>query len=155
RPLPRHRARRGHLVRGRARGALAAGARGDDHAGVDGSLGLAHAAPALLGARPRGARAPGALLHATLARGARRLVARPGHPRPGRFTIELVAESSRWLRRLLRPLWIALAIVFLFEGWLWDRLAAIGTRIAHLIALPAWRARLAALIERLPPAATL
>ena len=64
-------------------------------------------------------------------------------------------EESRWLRRLLRPLWVLLAVVFLFEGWLWDRLAALGVRIARLIALPAWRARLAAALERLPPTATL
>jgi hypothetical protein len=64
-------------------------------------------------------------------------------------------EESRWLRRVLRPLWLVLAVVFLFEGWLWDRLAAIGVRLAHLLALPSWRARLAAVIERLPPTATL
>ena len=26
------------------------------------------------------------------------------------------------MRRLLRPLWILLALVFLFEAWLWERL---------------------------------
>jgi hypothetical protein len=69
--------------------------------------------------------------------------------------MKLVPEESRWLRRLLRPLWVVLAVFFLFEGWLWDRLSALGVRIAHVIALPAWRARLAAVIERLPPVATL
>lgn len=52
---------------------------------------------------------------------------------------------------MLRPLWLLLAVVFVFEGWLWDRLARLGERIANLIALPVLRARLAALIQRLPP----
>jgi len=62
---------------------------------------------------------------------------------------------SKWPRRLLRPLWLLLAILFVFEGWLWDRLATIGLRVANLIALPALKVRLAAAIARLPPAATL
>ncbi len=66
-----------------------------------------------------------------------------------------MSAPSRWLRRLLRPLWLLLAIIFVFEGWLWDRLATVGLRIANLIALPALKARLAAAITRLPPAAAL
>jgi hypothetical protein len=77
------------------------------------------------------------------------------HERRFRFILELVPTPSKWLRRLLRPLWLLLAIVFVFEGWLWDRLATVGLRVANLIALPALKARLAAAIERLPPAATL
>jgi hypothetical protein len=59
------------------------------------------------------------------------------------------------LRRLLRPLWLLLALVFLFEAWLWSHLQPI---VALLVDLVAWRRlkeRLAAAIERLPPAATL
>src|SRR5258708_19705309 len=76
-------------------------------------------------------------------------------PRRFWFILRLMSAPSRWLRRLLRPLWLLLAIIFVFEGWLWDRLATIGLRIANLIALPALKERLAAAIARLPPAAAL
>jgi len=59
------------------------------------------------------------------------------------------------MRRLLKPLWILLALVFLFEAWLWSRLAALVTRLVALIDLPRLKARIGAAIERLPPAATL
>lgn len=59
------------------------------------------------------------------------------------------------MRRLLRPLWIFLALVFLFEAWLWSHLEPIVARVVAALALPALRARLAAAIERLPPWATL
>src|SRR6266404_3142857 len=76
-------------------------------------------------------------------------------PRRFRFILALVPTPSKWLRRLWRPLWVVLAVVFVFEGWLWDRLATIGLRVANFIALPALKVRLAAVIARLPPAATL
>jgi hypothetical protein len=59
------------------------------------------------------------------------------------------------MRRLLRPLWFLLALVFLFEAWLWDRLAPIVAWIVARIPLHAIKVQLAAWIERLPPAATL
>ncbi len=59
------------------------------------------------------------------------------------------------MRRLLRPLVIVLALVFLFEAWLWDRLAPIVGWVVARIPLRAIKARLAAWIERLPPTATL
>jgi hypothetical protein len=59
------------------------------------------------------------------------------------------------IRRLLRPLWILLAIVFLFEAWLWEQLQPIVGWVIRLIAWRAARARLATAIERLPPYATL
>lgn len=59
------------------------------------------------------------------------------------------------MRRLLRPFWIFLAAIFLFEAWLWSHLAPIVAWLVNLFALPGLRARLAAGIERLPPAATL
>ena len=58
-------------------------------------------------------------------------------------------------RRLLRPLWIFLALIFLFEAWLWDRLAPVVARAVAWIPLEALKRRLAAWIEGLPPAATL
>jgi hypothetical protein len=59
------------------------------------------------------------------------------------------------MRRLLRPLWFVLALVFLFEGWLWRHLAAIVARVVHFLAIPALKVRLGRVIERLPPTATL
>jgi hypothetical protein len=59
------------------------------------------------------------------------------------------------LRRLLKPLWILLALVFLFEAWLWSHLAPI---VAWLVERIGWRelkSRLAAWIEHLPPYPTL
>ncbi len=59
------------------------------------------------------------------------------------------------MRRLLRPLWILLALVFLFEAWLWERLKPIVGWFVGWIPWDAFKARLAAGIERLPPLATL
>jgi hypothetical protein len=59
------------------------------------------------------------------------------------------------MRRILHPFWIALALIFLFEAWLWHRLEAIISRLVAAIGLPALKLRVAAAIERLPPAATL
>jgi hypothetical protein len=59
------------------------------------------------------------------------------------------------LRRLLRPLWVLVALVFLFEAWLWDHLAAGMRRLADLVPWRELRRRLAAAIERLPPYPTL
>ena len=59
------------------------------------------------------------------------------------------------MRRLLRPLWILLALFFLFEAWLWENLRPIVARIVERIAWERLKARLASAIERLPPAATL
>ena len=59
------------------------------------------------------------------------------------------------MRRLLKPLWILLAIVFLVEAWLWSHLAPIVGWFVNLISIPAIRAKLTAWIERLPPWATL
>ena len=59
------------------------------------------------------------------------------------------------LRRLLRPLWILLALLFLFEAWLWHHLAPAVRWLVDRIAWRALKARLSALIERLPPYPTL
>jgi hypothetical protein len=55
------------------------------------------------------------------------------------------------MRRLLRPLWILLALIFLFEAWLWDHLAPAVRWLVERIAWRKLRERVAALIERLPP----
>jgi hypothetical protein len=59
------------------------------------------------------------------------------------------------MRRLLRPLWILLALVFLFEAWLWERLKPVVAWFVDWIPWDAFKARVAAGIERLPPLATL
>jgi hypothetical protein len=63
--------------------------------------------------------------------------------------------SHHPVHTLLRPLLILLALVFLFEAWLWEQLAPIVGWIVARIPLRAVKDRLAGFIERLPPAATL
>ena len=41
------------------------------------------------------------------------------------------------LRRLLQPLWVLLAIIFLIEAWLWDTLEPIAARFVAAIPLRA------------------
>lgn len=59
------------------------------------------------------------------------------------------------MRRILRPILIFLAIVFLIEAWLWDRLEPIVAWVVDRIPLEALKRRLAAWIDHLPPPATL
>ena len=59
------------------------------------------------------------------------------------------------MRRLTRPFWILLALVFLFEAWLWSHLAPIVAWIVDHVAWRELKARTAAAIERLPPYPTL
>jgi hypothetical protein len=59
------------------------------------------------------------------------------------------------MRRLLKPLWLLLALIFLFEAWLWSHLAPVVAWVVNLVSLPALKARLATAVERLPPYATL
>jgi hypothetical protein len=68
---------------------------------------------------------------------------------------EAADDYLSMMRRLLRPLWILLALVFLFEAWLWERLKPI---VGWFVALVPWRAlkdRTKAAIAHLPPVATL
>jgi hypothetical protein len=59
------------------------------------------------------------------------------------------------MRRLLKTLWILLALVFLFEAWLWDHLRPIVAWIVGLIAWDRLKERVAAWIAPLPPYPTL
>jgi hypothetical protein len=59
------------------------------------------------------------------------------------------------MRRLMHPLLVLLALVFLFEAWLWERLAPIVAWIVARIPLRKIKARVAAWVEQLSPAATL
>jgi hypothetical protein len=58
-------------------------------------------------------------------------------------------------RRLLRPVWIALATLFLVEAWLWRHLAAALASAVRLVGLPGFKRKLAGWIECLPPLAAL
>src|SRR6185295_12978638 len=59
------------------------------------------------------------------------------------------------MRRVLKPLWILLALVFLFEAWLWEHLRPVVGWIVNLIAWKKLQARFAAAIEHLGPYPTL
>src|SRR6185436_5747474 len=59
------------------------------------------------------------------------------------------------MRRLLKPLWILLALFFLVEAWLWEHLRPLVAAVVNVIAWDRLKARLAALIEWLPPWAVL
>jgi hypothetical protein len=59
------------------------------------------------------------------------------------------------MRRLLRPLWVLLALIFLIEAWLWDRLEPIVAKIVDLIPLKAVKKWFARRVKHLSPGATL
>ena len=59
------------------------------------------------------------------------------------------------LRRLLQPLWVLLAIIFLIEAWLWDHLEPIVARAVALIPLRRFKQWLAERVDTLSPAMTL
>src|SRR5262252_6972828 len=59
------------------------------------------------------------------------------------------------VRKLFRPLWVILALAFLFEAWLWDQLQPIVAEVVDLVPWRRLKARLAALIRTLSPTATL
>ena len=59
------------------------------------------------------------------------------------------------LRRLLQPVWVLLAIVFLIEAWLWDHLEPIVARVVAAIPLARFKQWLTERVDALSPAATL
>jgi hypothetical protein len=59
------------------------------------------------------------------------------------------------MRRLFRPFLILLALVFLFEAWLWRHLAPIVGWLVALIPWATFKASVATTIQRLPPYPTL
>ena len=59
------------------------------------------------------------------------------------------------MRRLLQPIWILLAVVFLIEAWLWDHLEPIVARFVALIPLRTFKQWLADRVDTLSPAMTL
>jgi hypothetical protein len=59
------------------------------------------------------------------------------------------------LRRLLQPIWVLLAIIFLIEAWLWDHLEPIVAWIVAAIPLRTFKQWLAERVDTLSPAMTL
>ena len=59
------------------------------------------------------------------------------------------------MRPLLKPLWLLLALVFLFEAWLWEHLRPLVAWVVAHIKWDKLKARVAAAIEHLPPYPTL
>jgi hypothetical protein len=59
------------------------------------------------------------------------------------------------VRRLTRPLLILLAIVFLIEAWLWRHLEPLVEWLVARIPLRAVKARIAGIVRKLPPVASL
>ena len=59
------------------------------------------------------------------------------------------------MRRLLQPIWVLLAIIFLIEAWLWDHLEPIVAWFVALIPLRAFKQWLAERVDTLSPAMTL
>jgi hypothetical protein len=59
------------------------------------------------------------------------------------------------IRRLLQPIWVLLAVIFLIEAWLWDHLEPIVARVVELIPLRAFKQWLAERVDTLSPAMTL
>ena len=59
------------------------------------------------------------------------------------------------IRRLLQPVWILLAVIFLIEAWLWDHLEPIVAGVVAWIPLRAFKQWLADRVDTLSPAMTL
>jgi hypothetical protein len=59
------------------------------------------------------------------------------------------------LRRLLQPVWVLLAVIFLIEAWLWDHLEPIVAWFVAKIPLQAFKHWLAERVDTLSPAMTL
>jgi hypothetical protein len=59
------------------------------------------------------------------------------------------------IRRLLQPIWVLLAVIFLIEAWLWDHLEPIVAWVVGKIPLRAFKHWLAERVDTLSPAVTL
>jgi hypothetical protein len=59
------------------------------------------------------------------------------------------------MRRILQPIWVLLAIIFLIEAWLWDHLEPIVASVVKLIPMRAIKQWLAERVDALSPAMTL
>src|SRR5260370_24765947 len=94
----------------------------------------------------------------------RRVPKPSGKPRLQSASARYICERRPWgrtggttlmMRRLLQPVWVLLAVIFLIEAWLWDHLEPIVAWFVALIPLRAFKAWLAARIDTLSPPMTL
>jgi hypothetical protein len=65
------------------------------------------------------------------------------------------ASISGLMRRLLRPIWFFLALLFLLEAWIWERLSPAVRWLIDKVPFVRLKAAIARGIDRLPPYATL
>src|SRR5262249_26788655 len=66
-----------------------------------------------------------------------------------------IGQPVSTMRRIVRVFWVILALLFLLEAWLWTRLQPIVAAIVAVLSLKIIKAKTAAAIEALLPAATL
>ena len=59
------------------------------------------------------------------------------------------------MRRIIHAFWVVLALLFLLEAWLWEKLAPMVAFVVGFIPLRRIKANVAAFVEQLPPAVTL
>jgi hypothetical protein len=59
------------------------------------------------------------------------------------------------MRRLLQPIWVLLAIIFLIEAWLWDHLEPVVARVVAALPLRTFKQWLSERVDSLSPAMTL
>lgn len=60
------------------------------------------------------------------------------------------------MRRILtRTMWLSIAVIFVIEAWLWDRLEVVIARCVALLPLREFKQWLADAVDRLPPQAVL
>jgi len=69
--------------------------------------------------------------------------------------VEAGLEQHGMMRRLLQPIWVLLAVIFLIEAWLWDHLEPIVAWFVALIPLRTFKQWLADRVDTLSPAMTL
>jgi hypothetical protein len=69
--------------------------------------------------------------------------------------MDRVEDATTIMRRLLQPVWVLLAVIFLIEAWLWDHLEPIVAWVVAKIPLRAFKAWLAERVDTLSPAMTL
>jgi len=62
---------------------------------------------------------------------------------------------SLTMRRIFKPFLVVLALIFVFEAWLWEHLRPLVAAIVNVIAWDRLKMRLARLIDWLPPWAVL
>jgi hypothetical protein len=58
-------------------------------------------------------------------------------------------------RRLTKPLWLLLAVLFLIEAWVWDLVSPLVRRVVALLPWEAAKARVAQAVAGLPPVVVL